>query len=251
MEPATQVFQYKEREVELPNGYVDSDGTLYKTVIVRELSGEEEDLLLDQSEARNGTTITNILNKICKLKDKPSIKIAADLMVVDQFYLLVQARMLTYGKNYNFEVTCQSQPCGKISRINLDLESLEFKPSPNPLSLTESVLLPNSGLQVVFKKNQGKDQGNLSKIQQGSAKDKVSQLLQYKVVEITKDGVKHPKSLIKSLPGEDRRILREAMRKSEGDAETVINVNCFHCGHSMKAEMPFDHAFFCLTADES
>jgi len=248
MEPISQLFQYREKEVELPNGYLDSDGVLHRAVNVRELSGEEEDILLDETESKNGTTITNILNRVCKLKDKPTQKFVSDLLMVDQLYLLVQTRSLTYGDTFKFDQLCSNQACQKISRVNLELSSLKFQGSSNPKSLEETIELPNTGVSVRFKKNQGKDQGSLQKIQKG-AKDKVSQLLMYRIIELTKEGVEYPKMVVKSLPGEDRKFLREFMRKSEGDAETMIDFSCYHCRHEMKIQLPFDQNFFCLTED--
>lgn len=250
MDSAEKLFTYREKEVDLPSGYVDSEGQLHKSVILREMSGEEEDLLLDETETKNGTSVTSVLNRLMKLKDKPSLKVAGELLMVDQLFLLVQARMLTYGNSYKFDVTCQVDACKKITRLNLDLSSLKFEGSPNPSSLEESVVLPATGIEIRFKKNQGKDQGNLFKLAQGKSRDKITQLLKYRVVEIKKDGKTLSNDMVKSLPGQDRKLLRETMNKAEGYAETAIDFECVHCNNSMKIQLPLNASFFCLTGEE-
>lgn len=255
MKPSTKsdLFSYNEKEVTLPNGFYDEkDEKLYKKVIVREMTGEEEDILLNEKEADSGMTLNRILENVCTLKDKPKLNFIQSLLMVDQLFLIVQARILTHGNNLRFEVTHEkaSGGCGQQTGVNLELDSLEFNSSPKPKELIESIELPKSKCTVTFKKNQGKDQSVLSKLLRSKSSDKFTQLLQYRTLKLEKDGKEIPKDLLKKLPGSDRKLLREYMNKSEGKAETSIEVDCSNCGSPVKATLPIDEGFFCLTEHE-
>jgi hypothetical protein len=248
------LFTYAEKEVELPAGYLcPEDGKLYRSVVVREMSGEEEDLLFNEKNARAGNSLNKVLAKLCKLKDLPSQHFVDDLLIVDQYYLLVQARILTYGNIYTFQAKHPEADggCGETTTVRLELDSLKFESPTTPTALEETVSLPKSGLIVTFKKNQGKDQANLRKIAYGGADDKISQLIQYRARKIVKDGKELPLTVLKQLPLSDRKILREAMSQSEGKAETSVDVPCGGCGQTLKVEMPLNQDFFCLGGRES
>lgn len=257
MKPQTEKFtiNYAQKEVELPAGYCDVDsGQIHKTVVIREMTGVEEDILLNAEHARSGMVLNKILDNICELKDKPGMKFVNDLLIVDQYFLMVQARILTYGNIYTFEVAHDKDMggCGAKTTIRLELDSLEFKGPENPAELESSVVLPKSGLKVVFKKNQGKDQPALLKLAQRNSQDKVSQILQYRTKTIlSPDGTELDKSIIKDIPAMDRKFLREYMNKSEGKAETELSTHCATCGELMKIEMPLGADFFCLGGRES
>lgn len=237
-------FAYNEREIELPSGYLDNEGTLHKTVIVREMSGEEEELILNAETSKAGQVLNRVLDRVAKLKDAPGIKFVDSLLMVDQLFLLVQARVLSFGKEYTFSVECDA--CRKKSQIKLDLESLSFTAPKNP-KIEEKVKLKRSGLEIEYKKNQGKDQPNLLKILESKSTDKITQLLEYRISKIlNKNGEEVEKAIIKKLPVSDRKALREAMNESEGDAETIVDYECVHCSHNMKVRLPIDENFFCL-----
>lgn len=238
-------FSYNECEIELPSGYVDNEGKLHKKVVVREMSGEEEELILNADAGKAGQVLNRILDRVAKLKDAPGVKFVDSLLMVDQLFLLVQARILSFGKDYTFGVECTA--CKQNSQIKLDLESLSFKSPKNP-QIEEQVSLKKSGLVVHFKKNQGKDQPNLIKILEAKSSDKITQLLEYRITKIlNKEGEQLDKAVvIKKLPVSDRKALREAMNESEGDAETIVDYDCVHCSHKMKVRLPIDENFFCL-----
>lgn len=247
-------ISYVEKEVELPSGFHDTtSGEVYKTVVIREMSGVEEDLLLNENVAKSGNTLNKILSNVCKLKEKPNLRFVDNLLMVDQLYLLVQVRILTYGNNYRFEVKHDRDQggCGGFTHVSLELDSLEFTPPAKP-ELEQEVFLPKSKVTVVFKKNQGKDQANLTKILTSKAEDKISQLLQYRTRKVlTEGGDDLGIEAIKRLPLSDRKLLREEMNEAEGKAETSIEVECASCGEEMKVALPLDQNFFCLKGPES
>lgn len=257
MKPQTEKFtiNYAQKEVELPAGYYDVESAqVYKKVVVREMTGVEEDILLNAEYARSGVVLNKILENICELKDKPGIKFINDLLIVDQYFLMVQARILTYGNVYAFEVAHDKDMggCGAKTTIRLELDSLEFSGPEDPTELEASVVLPKSGIKVVFKKNQGKDQSALLKLTQRNSQDKISQVLQYRTKAVySPDGTELDKSIIKNIPAMDRKFLREYMNKSEGKAETELNTFCATCGEPMKIEMPLGADFFCLGGREN
>lgn len=237
-------FTYNEKEVILPSGYTDPEGVLHKEVVIRELSGEEEEILLNADSSKNGQLLNKILDKVAKLKNRPELKFVESLLLTDQLFLLVQARALSFGKDYKFGLDCPQ--CKTKANLSVDLESLEFVGAENP-ALHETVELPNSKVQVKFKKHQGKDQANLSKLMNNGGADKINQLLLYRIQEVRyNDQVIDKTEALKKVPASDRKFIREYMAKSEGSAETAIDYQCVNCSHKMTIPLPIDENFFCL-----
>ena len=112
--------------VELP-----SKGLLYSEesplssgkIEMKYMTAKEEDILTNQNYIERGVVIDKLLQALIIDKD---IKYS-DLLIGDKNALLVAARVLGYGKDYECEVDCPE--CGDTEKdCNFDLTSFEYKP---------------------------------------------------------------------------------------------------------------------------
>jgi hypothetical protein len=111
--------------VELPGGFLDSDGTLVRTAEVRELTGFDEEAL---AKAATPAKVMHLLLQrgVVKVGDqKPDQSTFNSLLAGDRDMLLLAIRKATYGPDIDFTVICPE--CGETVDLNIDLNDVEVK----------------------------------------------------------------------------------------------------------------------------
>src|SRR5882672_12731587 len=88
----------REVEVTLPIGYLDDDGKLHKTAVLRKMTGKEEAILADRKNQKNGGKLVSELIHSCliRLGDAPKNGIGTieRLYSADRNYLLLRLRSI-------------------------------------------------------------------------------------------------------------------------------------------------------------
>jgi len=140
------VLNFPTEQIELP-----SKGLLYSkesplssgVVELRYMSAKEEDILTNQNYIQKGIVIDKLLQSL--IVDK-SINYE-DLLIGDKNALMVAARILGYGKDY--EIEYQGRP------YTVDLSNVEHKELDQSLLSAEvnefSYTLPATGTEITFK----------------------------------------------------------------------------------------------------
>ena len=164
-------FTIPTETVELP-----SKGLLYPkdsplssgTIEMKYMTAKEEDILTNQNYIRNGTVIDKLLQSL--IKDK-NIKFG-DLLIGDKNAIMIAARILSYGKDYNVRYNGED--------VVIDLSKIEAKPIDES-KYTQGVNsfefeLPSTGNKVTYKllshgdeKNVQRELEGLKKITKGSS----------------------------------------------------------------------------------
>lgn len=131
--------------VELP-----SKGLLYSkdnplasgTIEMKYMTAKEEDILTNAAYIKNGTVIDKLLKSMIVSKINYD-----DLLIGDKNAILIAARVLGYGKDYEFTIgdTTHTVDLSQIENKELD-ESL-FQSGKNEFNYT----LPNTGTEITFK----------------------------------------------------------------------------------------------------
>jgi len=131
--------------VELP-----SKGLLYSkdnplasgTIEMKYMTAKEEDILTNAAYIKNGTVIDKLLKSMIVSKINYD-----DLLIGDKNAILIAARVLGYGKDYEFTIgdTTHTVDLSQIENKKLD-ESL-FQSGKNEFNYT----LPNTGIEITFR----------------------------------------------------------------------------------------------------
>jgi hypothetical protein len=189
-------------EFKIPTETVDlpSKGLLYPKdsplaegkIELKYMTAKEEDILTNQNYIRQGTVIDKLLQSLIVTKINYN-----DLLVGDKNAIMVAARILSYGANYNFNYDGVEQ--------EIDLSSIENKPLSEELQQTESnnftFTLPHSGNVVTFKLLTHGDEGKIENEVKGLKKLNK---------EETPDVTVRLAYMITSINGsEDRKDIRE------------------------------------------
>ena len=148
-------FQFPSEEVKLP-----SKGLLYPKnsalsngfIEMKYMTAKEEDILTNQNFIENGTVIDRLLESLIITDFDYN-----DLLIGDKNALLVAARILGYGSDYDFIF--------RGEKISIDLSKIEDKELDESLVVDRknefSFELPTSKIPITFKFLTHKDEKNI------------------------------------------------------------------------------------------
>ena len=146
-------FKFPTEMVELPSKghfYMDGHPLSEGKVEIKYMTAKEEDILTSQNLIKQGTVIDKLMQSL--IVDK-SINID-DMLVGDKNAIMVAARVLGYGKDYEFKYDgeVQTTDLSKLEPKKLDLS--KYPKGINKFSFT----LQNSKRKITFKLLTGKDE---------------------------------------------------------------------------------------------
>jgi len=149
-------FKFPTEVVDLPSKghfYVEGHPLSKGKVEVKYMTAKEEDILTSQNLIKQGTVIDVLLQSL--IVDK-TINIQ-DLLIGDKNAIMVAARILGYGKEYQFEYDGEEQEVdlSKLEPVGIDFK--KFTKGINEFSYE----LPNSKRTVTFKLLTARDEKNI------------------------------------------------------------------------------------------
>ncbi len=109
----------------LPKGYVDKDGTLQREVVLREITGaDQEAMLMPQLRRNPAKMLTALLARvIVRLgtldKSRIDTRVTADLTKRDRDFLIVKLKEIDSGPEMEIDVECPD--CGRKFKAALDI----------------------------------------------------------------------------------------------------------------------------------
>lgn len=219
----------------LPCGYLDDDGNVHTDVEVREMTGEEEEILA----ARN-MPVTKKINKILSrctlalgdLRPPMVERVIPDLTQGDRVFLLFAIRRASLGDEMPFQSNCPQ--CNTESQLVVDLSELEVKQMEDPRIRTYETTLPKSGKLVRMKVLTGRGEEAISKAS-NKGKDIITTAIFCRIDSF--DGNPVTMKDLKKLSIADRNHLRDIWEEKEGGVDTEIEIECPACDHEYSTEL--------------
>src|SRR6056300_61881 len=238
-------FKIPTETVELP-----SKGLLYPedhplrsgVVEMKYMTAKEEDILTNQNYIKNGTVIEKLLKSLIISEVDFS-----DFLVADIDAIMVAARILSYGKDYEFNYDGEKQ--------QVDLSAIESKPYPPEnldLSTNEFTFkLPHSGNEVTFKLLTQGDDKEIQRELQGLRKinkdnyAEGSTRLKYILTSVNggRDRADIRRFVDNYLLAKDARALREEYSKVSPGMDMTVRVETSN-GLEEEVDIPIDITFF-------
>lgn len=106
-------------EVILPGGFIEADGSVVKTAEVRELNGEDEEIIAKASSASKALSLI-LTRGVIGIGDREVTKDDFDkLLMGDREMLLLAIRRVTFGNELSLSITCNS--CNNGQEVKIDL----------------------------------------------------------------------------------------------------------------------------------
>ena len=247
-------FKFPTEEVELPSkGLIYSkDNPLSEGKIeMKYMTAKEEDILTNESYIKNGTVIDKLLQALIVTPINYN-----DLIVGDKNAIMIAARILGYGKDYDIDFACPR--CGENNKLTIDLTGLDNKELPfdkyTQYQNEFEFELPLSKNVVSWKFMDGKAEkaleGELKGLAKFASKDgpgkDLTTRLKHQITAI--NGNRDPKGIREfvdvDLFAQDSLALRSEMREAAPDVLTKFNFECEACAHTETVDMPIDTGFF-------
>ena len=235
-------FKFPTEEVELP-----SKGLIYSKdnplssgkVEMKYMTAKEEDILSNQNFIKKGNVLDKLLDSL--IIDK---KINAnDLIVGDKNSLLIAARILGYGKDYEVTIRDESHTIDLSTLENKDFDESKFEAGKNEFSYT----LPSTGNMITYKLITGHDEKQINKEVAGlkrlnkDASPELSTRLKHIILSV--DGKEEKKDVRNFVDNyflaRDSRAFRDHIKNTQPD------VNLFYVlDNGEEAEVPIGLNFF-------
>lgn len=232
---------------ELPCGYLDPlTQELITTVQVREITGNEEDMLASTqipSFQKITALLTGCVTRLGTEENKSKIaQMVQHLPVGDRVFLIFAIRRVTLGDELPVREKCPE--CRVQTLFMVDLaKDLESKPMKDPMKRVFDVMLP-SGKRARFRISTGADEARLAKLSRRNTKksDSLSQAILMRL-ELLEDE-KPTLQMVKSLGMRDRNFLRDQFQEVEGGVDTTLELECPSCGNEWEKDLDLSAANF-------
>ena len=247
--------QFPTEVIDLP-----SKGALYSkdsplasgTVELKYMTAREEDILTSQNLIRKGIVIDKLLESL--VVDK-AVNLD-DILIGDKNSIMVAARVLGYGKDYEFELNCPS--CGEINKDGIDLTTLKdkeinhshFKSGINEFSFK----LPTSKRTITFKLLTQKDErevdNELKALKKVSAKSsidpEVTTRLKKAVLSVdgNSDAIAVNTFVDTEFLSRDSLAFRDHLKELTPDIDMDYLFTCELCGFDQEVTVPMTVQFF-------
>jgi hypothetical protein len=247
-----QKFKYPTEQIELPSKGLlyPAESPLSKGVIeMKYMTAKEEDILSNVNFIRQGIVIDKLLQSMIVTPD-----VDYNLLLNgDKNAILIAARILGYGKDYDFVFTDPNT--GTSDKATIDLTTIEplpidetlFTPGKNEFSFT----LPLSKLNVTFKLLTHGDEGKIDKEIEGLKKlnaqhvPSVTTRLKYMILSINGDRDQSTiREFVDNMLAKDVRALREYVNKITPDLNLNVSVTKANGDVVEGVDLPISINFF-------
>lgn len=234
---------------ELPSGYIDEAGVLHKDAVVKELTGEEEDILISrrlQGWQKMQKVLENCVVSIGNVnaqgnKDWP--RVIKSLTATDRLYLTIQIRIASLGNAFTFKTPCPIEDCRHVGEKVVDLGDFKIEGMGDPLTRTWKGDLPKSGWAYVAKVQTGFEEEKLAKASDAKS-DNLSLAMLARLLELH-GTMPVTLDMLKKLGAQDRQFLRDEFKKHEGNLDNKVDVTCDVCSHEFQTSIEVaDRNFF-------
>jgi hypothetical protein len=242
-------YKFPTEIVELPSkGLVyDKESPLSSGKIeMKYMTAKEEDILTNQSYIQNGTVLDKLLKALIVSKVNYN-----DLIVGDKNALLIAARILGYGNDYEFSYKDEKIKIDLSTLENKEIDKSKFEQGKNEFSFT----LPKSGSIITFKLLTHGDEVKIERELKGLKKINpklsadLSTRLKYMILSIDgKDEAKDIREFVDTyFLAQDSRSLRNYIKDFQPDVN--LNIPIELQGGEENITIPIGLTFFWPDAD--
>ena len=136
------------------------DSPLFEGKIdLKYMTAKEEDILTSANLIKKGVVIDMLLDSLILTKDVKTV----DLILCDKNAIMVAARILAYGPEYECQITDPNT--GETQQQTFDLTSCQFKELPEDVDYSNNEFeleLPITKVNITFKLLTGKDENDIA-----------------------------------------------------------------------------------------
>lgn len=242
-------FTFPTEQIDLPSGgvlYPEGSPLRSGKIDIKYMTAKEEDILTSTNLIQKGIVIDKLLESLIVT---PGVK-PQDLFVGDLNAVMVAARILGYGKDYDAELACIS--CVNKFPYKFDLSTLEMVETPAFKDKNEYEFKLPTGIVITFKLLTRKDEidiekevAALQKLSKSAPDGDTSTRLRYMITSVNGNTDKKAiRDFSEAMILRDVRAFRDEVKRVTPDVNFELQVTCPSCDHEMKVRMPLGVTFF-------
>jgi hypothetical protein len=210
-------------------------------------TAKEEDILTSQQLIKKKTFIDEFLKAL--IVDK-SINYE-DLLLGDVNAIMIAARILAYGPNYQTRITCPS--CDVKQTLNIDLSKFQnIKNSiEEPCKNKFELILPISQVKIQFKlltQGESKEAQKIAKrLKKVLGREvELSTRLKSSIISVNGDSTRKTINdfVDNALMSRDSLALRQKINSLMPNIDNTIHFECKECGYEEDIQLPLGTNFF-------
>lgn len=234
----TETVELPSRGLLYPEGHALSSGTIE----MKYMTAREEDILTNQNYIRQGTVIDKLLQSLI-VTEVPY----DDILIGDKNAIMVAARILSYGKDYDFDLGNGKQTVDLSTFNNKELDESLYKKGQNEFDFT----LPHTDNVITFKLLTHGDEKKIEQEVKGLQKinkDNITEAttrLKYMITSI--NGSREKKDVREfvdyGLLARDARALRDEYNRVSPDIDLTYSYTDLD-GAEKEAVLPITLNFF-------
>jgi len=223
-----------------PEGHPLKDGK----VEVKYMTAKEEDILTSQNLIKKGVVIDRLLDSLILTSGVKT----DDMILGDKNAIMVAARILAYGPEYECQVTNPNN--GETINHTFNLADCPFKKLPEEITENKfEVDLPISKKKVTFKLLTGKEETIINEELKASKKlgsdvsPELTTRLRHTIISVDGDDSQSTiNNFVQNLLARDSMYLRKEIRKVTPDIELQQEIEIE--GEPVKVDIPMTVGFF-------
>ena len=221
-----------------------SDGVLH----IRNMTGEEEQILATPAFTKKGRAIDMIFERCLQEKYKTD-----HFLTIDRTYLLIFLRGISYSHTYDVEVKCPL--CERKFATEIDLNTLYLNVCPDNFGLSDlEDVLPTTGYKFKYRLSTGADDQTVQAYRErrikgfdtaGTPDDTLLYRTALMIQEI--EGITEKtdiQKLLKVMPTGDLTYLRNVVNEPPFGVDTKVEITCSLCVQDFGMDLPLDASFF-------
>lgn len=208
------------------------------------MTAKHEDILTSSNLIQKGLVLDKLIDALIATKGVKT----ADLLLGDLNAVMIAARILGYGKDYEVSMTCPS--CGDTVDQTVNLTELQTINEPDGTVPQFKVVLPISKREVTLRLLTRGDELRIEKevkaLKKVNSEVDTETTTRLKSIIAAVDGDTSPAAiwtLVDNMLVRDARYLREQYRNLVPDIDFNVTVDCT-CGENQTARLPIGADFF-------
>lgn len=239
-------------EFTLPIGQLDADGVLLRRGTIRKMTGNDEAILADKANQRNGGKLVTELIHSCVTTfeggAKPTKSDVAGWYSADRNYLLMRLRIFTFGSELEARYSCPS--CNEQMTVVEDLEELpvrslsgDERPDEIRVELEDGYWDQDDRCHtaVTLTLPRGTDEAAVAPVLRKNPSQGKNSLLARCVrsfgdIPLSRIEALGPR-LFASLTLTDRRLIDKALNRAAPGVDMLRDLECPACGAEFRANL--------------
>jgi hypothetical protein len=239
-------------EFELPIGYVDEDGCIHRTAVLRKMTGRDEEIMADRRNRNSGARMMSELLASCLVRlgsiERPGLSVVQALYSADRYFLLLKLRQITFGSELSASYSCPT--CKESVTLVEDIDALEVESLAEGEILGDIVVHLDDGYvdrngnvytTLAFRHPNGADEEKIATVARENASRGKNALMARCLKELGDLPRSHIETLGTSIFNDltlgDRAHIDEALNKDGPGVRMTRPITCPGCGRDYEVTL--------------